>query len=191
MTGRDPNPSRGRAGVALAAAALAALAAAFAGGCPLPQPLAEVARTDGGPVAPPRVVTESAVPSDSVVLVSRSCTSAVFTLGAEVEDVNTAEAVEARWFVDYSPDKVQIPLSVAVPAAADTSNPIRTVPPYAFDALQAGTTAPLHVVELVVSNAFQPISTTNPQQNRTAQSGFETALYRWVFQYVDTGGRCQ
>ena len=191
MTPRDVRWSRRRVGLAVAAAALAAAAAALVAGCPLPQPLAEVARVDGGTVAPPRIVAESAVPPDTTILVSRSCATAVFSLGAEVEDVNTTEAVEARWFVDYSPDVVQIPFVETVPASADSSNPIRTVPPYAFDALKAGTAAPLHVVELVVSNAFQPISTTSPAQNRTAQPGYETAVYRWVFQYVDTGGRCQ
>jgi hypothetical protein len=188
---RREDPFRRRAGVAVAVAAMAALAAALAAGCPLPQPLAEVARVDGGTVSPPRIVAESAVPSDTIVLVSRSCATAVFSLAAEVEDVNTTESVEARWFVDYSPDVVQIPLAQVVPADADSSNPIRNVPPYSFDALKAGTTAPLHVVELIVSNAFQPISTTSPAENRSAQPGYETDVYRWVFQYVDTGGRCQ
>jgi hypothetical protein len=150
-----------------------------------------VARIDGGTVAPPRIVAESAVPPDAVVLVSRSCASAVFSLGAEIEDVNTTEAVEARWFVDYRSDVVQIPLAEQVPADQDPTNPIRVLPPYEFDALGAGTTVPLHVVEVVVSNNFQPISTTSAQQNRSAQTGYETALYRWVFEYVDTGGRCQ
>jgi hypothetical protein len=180
--------SRARAALALAAAGAAAL---VAGGCPLPQPLAEVARTDGGVVSPPRIVTESAAPADTVVLVTRSCASAVFSLGAQVEDLNTAEAVEARWFVDYRPDAAANPLIQQVPAADDPTNPIRVVQPYAFDALLAGTTAPLHVVELLVSNGFQPISTTNPPQNRAALPGYETSIYRWVFEYVDTGGRCQ
>lgn len=180
-----------RVSLALAASALAA---ALLAGCPLPQPLAEVARVDGGVISPPRIVTESAVPSDTIVFVSQGCTAAVFSLGAEVEDVNTLEAVEARWFVDYQPAVPQIPLSQPVPAADDPANPIRAVEAYPFDAIAWGSGVPLHVVELVVSNAFKPITPTDARQNHSAQDGFETAIYRWVFQYVGAGdarGRCQ
>jgi hypothetical protein len=183
-------PTRRRVSIALSTAALLA---ALAAGCPLPQPMAEVARIDGGTISPPRIVAESAVPTDTIVLVSRGCSTALFSLGVEVEDVDTTEAVAARWFVDFRPDVMQVPLEQPVPAANDPTNPIRVVQPYAFQALPTSTSTPLHVVEVVISNAFQPISTTSSQQNLSAQPGFETAVFRWVFQYVDATdprGRC-
>ncbi|GEJ57471.1 hypothetical protein [Anaeromyxobacter diazotrophicus] len=180
-----------RAGLALA---VSAVAAALLAGCPLPQPLAEVARVDGGVISPPRIVAESAVPAETIIFVSQGCSAAVFSLGAEVEDVNTLEAVEARWFVDYQATLPQIPLSQPVPAGDDPANPIRAVVPYPFDAVAWNNGVPLHVVELVVSNAFKAITPTDARQNHSAQDGFETAVYRWVFQYVPAGdarGRCQ
>lgn len=177
-----------RPALAAAAAAVAA-AAALAGGCPLPQPLAEVARVDGGTIAPPRLVTDTGDPSDTVILVKHTCPSLVFTLRIQVEDVNTTERVDARWFVDYDPNVFQVPFEAQVLPSDDPANVTRIVPPYAFD-LSKTLDAPVHVVELRVSNGFQPISTTNPAQNRIAQPGFETDLYRWVFEFDDVNGRC-
>lgn len=175
---------------ALAVAVAAAVAAAaLAGGCPLPQPLAEVARIDGGPIAPPRIVTDTASPSDTVVLVKTSCPSLVFTLQIQVEDVNTTEPVEARWFVDYNPNVLQNPFVSQVVPSEDPTNITRIVPPYAFD-LSKTVDGPVHVVELLVSNGFQPLSTTNPAQNRTPLPGFETDSFRWIFQFDDVRGGC-
>jgi hypothetical protein len=162
-------------------------------GCPLPQPLPDVARIDGGAIAPPRVIVETAQPPDPVVFVRPDCApGAAFTLTALLEDTNTSEQVIARWYTDYRADVLQFPLEQPVPAADDPTNPERQVQPFVFVLPPSDPAVPVHVVELIVSNGFFPLSSDNVQ-NRLAQAGFETSLYRWVFQYVaatDARGRC-
>jgi hypothetical protein len=175
--------------VLLLGGALLALAA-----CPLPQPLPDVARVDGGAVAaPPRVIVETVQPAEPVVLVRRDCVpGSAFVLSAQLEDTNTSEQVVARWFTDYRADVLQFPLEQPVPAADDPTNPVREVQPFTFILPAADPAVPLHVVEVIVSNGFLPLGSDNVQ-NRLAQAGFETSLYRWTFQYVDATdvrGRC-
>lgn len=173
------------AGVAGATLALAA--------CPLPQPLAEVARVDGGTftVSPPRIVTESLTPPDTVLQLRRGCPGgASVTLGATVRDDNTLEPVEARWFVDYDPDRFggAQPYHVdVVPAPDDVTQTDRPLPPLPLP-LPATDPASGHVVNIVISNGFYTLDDpAAPVRNRSAQPGYETQVYRWVFQYVDAG----
>jgi hypothetical protein len=173
-------------------AAAAALPLAL-GACPLPQPLAEVARTaDGGSVSTPIILPETAVPAGGVVLVSPTCATApVFSVGATVEDLDTDESVQARWFVDY-PTSSGIFQFSDVPAAADSNDPNRPIPPFGFSPYTFGAppAAALHVVEVVISNGFLQLGDPTPPLNRAAAPPFVTQVYRWVFQY-DAQGRCQ
>ncbi len=183
----------------LAAAALPLALAA----CPLPQPLAEVARTaDGGAVSTPVILTETALPADTVIPVRTDCDPAAggphFALSATVEDVDTDESVEARWFLDYRADSPVLLADDGVTASGDPSDPRRLIPPlvfqpYGFDPVR--TPGQLHVVEVVVSNAFLALSDPTQPFQRAAAPPFVTQSYRWAFQYVDAadprGGRCQ
>ena len=179
--------------------ASAAIAGALAlPGCPIPQPLAEVSRSaDGGAVSTPTILPDSALPADTVVLVRTDCNPAAqFTLSASLEDVDTEESVEARWFRDYRADNTGLLSDDDVPAAADPSDPLRVIPPlvfrpYGFDASR--TVGQLHVVEVVVSNRFLALSDPTQPFQRAAEAPFVTQSHRWVFQYVDPsapGARC-
>ncbi|MFL5271863.1 MAG: hypothetical protein ACJ79E_07350, partial [Anaeromyxobacteraceae bacterium] len=152
-----------------------ALAAAIALGlaaCPLPQPVPDVARTvDGGAITTPIILPDSAVPGDVTVFVRTDCAAPgpAFALSATVEDVDTSEGVDARWFVDYRPE---IPAgfvgTTGVPASGDPNDPLRPVAPFTFrpynfdGAVRAGT----HVVDLVVSNNFLGLDDPTPPRQR-------------------------
>jgi hypothetical protein len=163
--------------------------------CPLPQPVPDVARTvDGGVVTIPIILPESAVPADTTVYVKKDCAGgAQFTLGATVEDPDTIETVEARWFVDYLPNNPGYRgNSFPVSATGDPNDPLRPIPPLALP-FDAADTATFHVVDVVVSNNFLSLNDTTAPFQRAAPPPFETQVYRWVFQYVDTTdarGRC-
>lgn len=180
----------------LASAALAAALALAA--CPIPQPLAEVARSaDGGAVSTPIILPETAVPAGTVVPVKPDCPApAQFTLSATVEDLDTDEAVEARWFVDWAPDRPTLLESDPVSASNDPSDPRRLIPAVPFSPYTYGKPpqSAMHVVEVVVSNGFLPTSDPTQPFQRAASPPFVTQSYRWVFQYVDPAdpsGRCQ
>lgn len=169
-----------------ARAALAAVALATLSGCPLPQPLAELG--NGNTVIPPRILVDQVVPSGTRLLVSKSCTGAVFGLRVAVSTVDFAyPVVEVRWFVDYDPQTswgvFQVdPLTLSSDAPVGEATFAYHPPPY--DAAR-----PLgHVVEVVVSNGFFQLGDdASALPNRTARPGFETQLYRWVFEYDDAG----
>ena len=177
---------------------LCAAAALVAGtaGCPLPQPLAEVARVDGGAVtvSPPRIVDESVLPPDTVFLLQRGCPGGPrVTVSATVRDDNTLEQAEARWFVDYSPDALGArPYHVdLLPPPEDIAQTDRPLPPLEL-ALPASDPAATHVLDLVVSNGFYVLDDpAAPARNRSPLPGFETQVYRWVFSYADSGGSCR
>jgi hypothetical protein len=165
-------------------------------GCPLPQPLAEISRVDGGSVAPPRILVATVLPAQTRIAVSRACTATpTFVLQAQVDDPDTVEQVEARWFVDYDIATGAVGLAAPPQTLPGTGDPAVTVRPtpavyaYAVPAPDAANAA--HVVELVVSNGFAPAGVGVPLPNRTAADGFETQVFRWVFQHVDAGGTCQ
>ncbi len=171
-------------------AALALLAAA----CPLPQPLTDVPKTPGNVTPPPRILTDSISPIDTVIPVTRDCPGgASFVLRATIHDDTVLEQVDARWFVDYAPDPLNArPYHVDALAPPDDPSQVdRPLPPLTLQ-LPVADTASLHVAELVVSNGFYVLDDpAAPLRNRSAQPGFETQVFRWVFSYVDTGGRCR
>lgn len=173
-----------------AALALAALALGL-GGCPLPQPLPVVQR-NGTIVTPPRIVVGSAVPATAVVAIRADCPSgSVIPFAANVEDVDLDDTVEARWFIDYSPGASGVAAVELVPSAADGVNPLRSLRAFSFEPAVYGAGGASHVVEVVVSNGFQPQGTPGlALPNRTPLDGFETQIFRW-FVVVDPAGRCE
>ena len=173
-----------------AAALLLALAA-----CPLPQPLAEVGRTPNSTtVSTPIMLPETATPSDTVISVGRACPNgAQVVLAVTVEDVDTTEAVEVRWFLNYGAAGTGYIISYEVPASTDPNDPLRPVAPLAFRPYgpRGNATRTVDVVEAVVSNGFLPLSDliTQPVQ-RAAASPYVTQVQRWVIQYVDEDLAC-
>jgi hypothetical protein len=168
----------------------AALPALLLAACPLPQPLPEY--PEGQPVTPPRIVTASVAFPETVVRVPAACgIEPVIDLSADLIDANTVEPVEARWFVNYDPDnqdRRRPQLVTPVPPDADPlvirrDVPLFRVEPYDYVPIAgfAGS-APgaVHVVELVVSNGFDPGGDAAELPNRSALPGFETQIYRWV-----------
>jgi hypothetical protein len=187
-----PGPSRA---VATLVGAVSLLVLA---GCPLPQALPEYS---AGSITPPRIVVDELLGDDGVVFVPEGCpTAPSYVLSAHVVDTNTIEAIEARWFVNY--DFRETRYNVAwqprtIQPNADTTNLTRAIPPFTFEPYQhpppfgvpysGGTRYDadgiLHVVELVVSNGFDPAfdNTIAPRANRSPKPGFETQFHRWVF----------
>jgi hypothetical protein len=171
-----------------------AAAAGMLAGCPIPQPLPGVGNTDAG-VTPPRILFDSARPSATFIpfdSAAGACDGGpLFDVRATVVDQNPDDVVEGRWFVDYE--------------AADLlfrSNPVDTF--NYIPSLPNGTThlatlsfapasatlpvLPVQVVELVVSNGFDSTPPDGGLPNRTAKPGYETQIYRWVFQPVAGSG---
>ena len=181
-------------------AALAALAVAAVAlvACPLPQPVASVRRENGGTTTtPPRVDPSTAVPSEALVRVSTACPEPpTFHVHATLVDDDTTEVVSVRWFVDYARDDARSSLpmfSEEVPGSEDETQTTRALTPLAltlgapFDTA-AGTA---HVLELVVSNGFYALYTDGlPLPNRTPQPGFETQVFRWIFQFDPASDNC-
>jgi hypothetical protein len=182
-----------------------------ASGCPLPQPLAEVA--PGQPVTPPRIIVEDVqrqitiTPIDTLLRVTVGCaTGPSYALKASLNDVNTTEIVVARWFVNYDPalpaesfyrreDQILAP-PATVPDPTLRETPVFTFEPYLWDP-EDGTgdgtgnsPGALHIVELVVSNGFDgnPDQSTVERPYRTPAAGYEVQVYRWVFLGVPQGG---
>lgn len=179
--------------------AAAALAAVLLAGCPLPQPLPDY---PAGTITPPRILSATTtLPAESIIPVPAGCAVApTYDLDARIfygERITLA----ARWFVDYSksvqsrtlpqntndevlPDPDPLTLTRDVPRF--TFRPYEHPPPPEIGA-GSDWTAPgiVHVVELVVSNGFDP-SPLAPEPNRTpAVTGdggrFEIQTYRWTF----------
>jgi hypothetical protein len=186
--------------VALAAAPL------LLAGCPLPQALPEY---NAGGNTPPRILVDQiSGDGNPIVFVPAGCTTTApaFYLSANIVDTNPTESVDSRWFVNFDP-RVTLNRTwvqeVAIPPNADTTNLIRSVPRFSFSPYDFGpapgapSVAPvpraggaswypqdgiLRVVELVVSNGFDPaIVGTAPLSNRAPKPGFETQVHRWVF----------
>jgi hypothetical protein len=186
------------------ASALLALGLA---GCPIPQPLPDY---PAGTVTPPRIRMDHMVPDtdgNPIFFVPANCVTSApsYVLGGSVSDPITNESIEARWFVNYDPRDPQSynylkPPSAVIPPNADTTDLIRPVPSFTFEPYRYGPSfgapnvAPdswgdqgiLRVVELVVSNGFDPapITSTSELPNKKPSAGstkFETQTYRWVF----------
>jgi hypothetical protein len=195
--------------------ALAILLGGSLAGCPIPQTLPEYPTS--GTITPPRIQSDRVTPIDTVILVDASCstdnTVPIFKLSASLVDENTYETVEARWFVDYDPQRDTIvPVQQQfIPGPSDGTTIERSLDSYLFRPYMSDPPDPgpppeypvgqhyrdgggIHVVELVVSNNFAPEPdppATNPRPWRTplktATQSFETQVYRWVFHYVPKG----
>jgi hypothetical protein len=191
-------------------ATIAGAALALLAGCPLPQPLPSY---PAGSVTPPRILMDPLAGGESIVRVPAGCTgtSPGYDLAAALIHTNTSETVTARWFVDYD-RRNSLRCAPAVPQelipgpgdnAPDPTH--REVSPYRFvpydhPAVIGSSSSPaaagvVHVVELVVSNGFDPavddVGLCSPDDPGTAlpyrtpaRNGdvqFETQAYRWVF----------
>jgi hypothetical protein len=158
---------------------------------------------DGGTVTPPRILADSVAPNETVVLVGTTSATAPagtdpdcpdgtdLTLTAQIEDDDTEETVDVRWFVDYRPTPTDsYPVLFSSIDAPTPASSKREVPAYHFKFEKyAGTT---HVVELVVSNGFYPIDEEPAGvvlPHRTPRPNYETQVYRWIFQTA-AQGRC-
>jgi len=189
------------------AAAVLALALA---GCPIPQPLPDY---PAGTVTPPRIRMDHMIPEtdgNPIIFVPANCVTILpsYTLGGSVSDTNTFESIEARWFVNYDPRYPTYfsylqPWSGTIPPNTDPTDLIRSVPSFTFEPYNYGSppgpetpyVSPaeyagpgiLRIVELVVSNGFDPSPVTTPYDlpNKkpltSTTKTFETQTYRWVF----------
>jgi hypothetical protein len=178
--------------------AVLALGAALVG-CPIPQPLPDYPL---GTVTPPRIVVDRIALSETVVRVPAGCTThPTYGLDATLIDVNTFEVVQARWFVNYDPTDLNfyppkqeddIPGANANPPVTERTVPTFTFDPYAAIPTVGGTgggsgqnVGAMHVVELVVSNGFDPGADPGSPlaalPYRTPLPSFETQMYRWMF----------
>ncbi len=191
----------------------AAIAVALLVGCPLPQPLPDY--PEGQPVTPPRIVVDDTIRSvaspESVVRVPAGCpVEPVYPLSTSLRDAITNEDVVVRWFVNYDPTNQSSvnPLFPEVIPPPDGGDPtLRETRPFEFPAYQYAsaegsgatrTAGALHVVELVVSNGFDPNADTPTAAlpYRKPKLGFEVQVYRWVFLTVPpspescTGAAC-
>jgi hypothetical protein len=184
--------------------AIAVAGALLLAGCPIPQPLPDY---PPGTITPPRILADQIQPNGAAVrLVPADCTpEPEYPLTAQIFDTNTIETIEARWFVNYDSRYFQYYNPVRddpVPPDPDPGVLTRVVPPTSHGPLvfrpyqhPAAADAPpasgppysgagiVRVVELVVSNGFDPTAAEPPAAlpMRTALPGFETQVYRWVF----------
>jgi hypothetical protein len=166
-------------------------------GCPIPQPLPDY---PAGTITPPRIVVDSITNGATVVPVPAGCATAPTSdLAATLIDVNTFEVVRARWFINYDPsDSARYtPIQQNDISGVDSNPPVteRGVPAFTFRPYDGYPTiegtggnngsnaGAVHIVELVVSNGFDPAVTGPPAARpfRTPLAGFETQLYRWTF----------
>lgn len=158
--------------------------------CPLPQPVPAVEGDIS--VTPPRILTESVRPADGTVRVGTECPAESFVpFGGTIDDPDLEDAVEARWFVDYTAAAAGVQQNDFPAASTDGTDSRRPLADFRF--FPSRYAAAPHVVEVVVSNGFFPIGQDPPgalQPNRTPQSGYETQVFRWVVVY-EPGGRCE
>lgn len=182
-------------------AALGAAAALALAGCPLPQPLPDY---PPGTITPPRILAATATRSaESIIPVPAGCAvGPSYPLDVRIH-YQDPETIEARWFVDYRSDlqgryAIQNLANTEVPANPDPTILERDVPQFVFQPYgypppsELGLTGAawdaagvIHVVELVVSNGFDP-SPDAPNPNRTPAEVnglllFEIETFRWVF----------
>jgi len=176
-------------------------------GCPIPQPLPDY---PPGTITPPRIlVDEIAGDGNPIIFVPSDClsTEPLYPLAARIFDSNPIETVDTRWFVNYDPRFAAYSRTWRenpVPPNAETTNLLREVPPRIGNAQQFFDFEPyqhppahdapwpehgspwrepgiLRVVELVVSNGFDPEASSTPLPNRKVKPEFETQVHRWVF----------
>ncbi|HTP52035.1 MAG TPA: hypothetical protein VMK42_15175 [Anaeromyxobacteraceae bacterium] len=180
-------------------------AAALVGACPIPQPLPGVGSIDAGlTITPPRVATGSARPALALTAYGppASCDGgAAFQVSASVIDDNTGEVVDVRWFADYDPTSQAhiAPLSTqTLPAPANSTQVLRTPDPVVFHPSDYDADLPAprtHVVEMVISNGFEPAPDGGFQPSldggmpyREPAQNYEVQEFRWTFEPQADGG---
>jgi hypothetical protein len=179
----------------LLALSTAAVAGGMLAGCPIPQPLPGVGNIDGG-VTPPRILADGVHPGATFIPYDDapgSCDGgARFVLQATVVDQTPDDQVEGRWFIDYSTSGAPryayyapFSFTVELPDVTSTSASFPFAP-----AAEGWPGLPAHVVELVVSNGFDNANLDGGLPNRAPRPGYETTLYRWVFQPVPGSAAC-
>jgi hypothetical protein len=144
---------------------------------------------------PPRVVVESLDPKlvgtirlthgqlDSQAL----CSCRVVLEVPQVEEVDTTLNLEARWFVDYDPDKVstQRPVQTQFLAGSfDSSTSVRQGPKLEIDLTALGLGDGSHVADVVIAEqgAFDDAATT--LAHRAVLAGYASAAHRFVIDAV-------
>ena len=165
--------------------------------CPIPQEVPVFVVADAG-ISPPRIVTELAKPSQTIIYVKDNCPpGSTFNLSAvirhEGKPAGLDEQIEARWLVDYSEQRPAINGQQTIRAAEEKLVAGYPLEPFSFKPLVL-TSSSVHVVELVVSNGFQESDGGTALPFRSAAPGFETQVFRWVFQIVpatDSRGVCE
>lgn len=190
--------------------ALAALAGALLlAGCPIPQAVPDY---PPGSITPPRILVDQLNDNGTTVhFVPAGCPTTAepsVRLSARVLDTNTIETIEARWFVNYDSRYDYYPTQPPDLVSADPDPMVltREIPEFVFHPYQfqpapgtGSSTGPPHdapnllrVVELVVSNGFDPAAEAPPYPlpYRTVRTGFETQIYRWVFMSVTPDPSC-
>ncbi len=140
---------------------------------------------------PPRVVVESLDPKlvgtiklthgqlDSQAL----CSCRVALEVPQVEEVDTTLNLEARWFIDYDPDKVstQRPVQTQFLAGSfDSSTSVRQGPKLEFDLTALGLGDGAHLADVVIAEqgAFDDAATT--LAHRAVLAGYSSAAHRFV-----------
>ena len=170
-----------------------ALGVALLTGCPIPQPLPGVGNVDAG-VAPPRILVDAVQPGGTFVAYETGACpdggSPRFDARATVVDQTPDDIVEGRWFIDYDPD---VPFRYTVIGSFTFTpllpNQTSYAASFSFAPVADGWPGlPVHTLELVVSNGFDSTTPDGGQPNRTPRPGYETQLYRWVFQPVPGSG---
>jgi hypothetical protein len=163
---------------------------ALLAGCPLPQSIPS--SVGNGPGL--QIVFELMSPRTTFIDIAKGCPSRpTFTLRGSLSDVDLTEHIEARWFADYDPISSYGILREDTDVLDGNGVAVlRPLPDFVYAPSDwAGPGYAVHVVEVVVSNGFDP----RPNQlelampNRTPSSG-QSQSFRWVFRYVDVGGAC-
>lgn len=184
----------------------AGLALAALAGCPLPQPTPGVGQVPGRTYTPPRIITGSVVPSETIVdyepdpakcptsTTGGTDPGALFEVSATAAEEITTNTVVARWFVDYAPKDPLYSVcrqENVIPPPTDTAEVQRPLPTYTFRPADFETypAVRVHVVEVVISTAFASTCLVG-DQNHNPATGYETQLFRWIFNPVATGGFC-
>jgi hypothetical protein len=150
-------------------------------------------------------VRQVAFPTPVVEVPAGCALLPTFELSAFLRDANTSETVVGRWFVNYDArvpnnpsvlirqeDEVPPPDSGAADATLRQSgrflfSPYLWAPVAGTGGGDSAAAGALNVVELVLSNGFDPLSgsTSIDRPNRKPLSNlsvqFEVQVYRWVF----------
>jgi hypothetical protein len=177
-------------------------AAALLAGCPLPQPLPNVP-TEA--VTPPRIMMDAIVPSDTIVHLPAGCTTPPSVLLQASVENPTEFPGEARWFVDYDPtdpNRIHWKQHRTIQPTTSQSGSLapQDVGPFDFVTAPGETAGTVHVIELVVSNGFDPALAANGSGDpgegavppyKGTQPNFESQTYRWVFLLVPQSATAQ